>query len=841
MSDQPVQGVVSTIAAKCKRCYNCVRSCPAKAIRVQSGQAWVMAERCIGCGNCLRVCAQNAKQVQSALEEVQGLLSLTARGPGHPGPADDVPVSLAGPGCPGPRDGRRPVVAILAPSYPGAFEHLDAGHVVAGVRALGFDKVMEVGFGAEMVAAAYVRLLKSRPWGTVISTACPALVGYIEKYMPELVPMLAPIVSPMVALGRAVKEQLAPGAAVVFIGPCIAKKVERLSPAVAGAVDAVLSFTGLQELWQQRGLDPASLPPATADDPLPYMGAVFPVSGGLLKAAAIEADVLDDSILVVEGPDRCLAALRELGEGNVAPRLVDALFCEGCIAGPAYADSLSLLARKERVTAHVRTLQRQARQLTRSLRQVAGVNVGRSFTPQPLQASQPTETEIRDILAKTSKLTPADELNCGACGYPTCRDKAIAVYQGLAEPEMCLPYLIDQLQVNLDQITRGREELARTRELAWRAQQLASMGELAADIGQQISNPLARLVLFAQLLRDNMPADDVRREDVANIVAEALHCREVLSSLQGFARQREPQWEETQVSAIVARALGELQTKLQAASVTVEQHLPANLPPLVADPAQLAQVLVNVLTNSLEAMDGGGTITITGRLSEDRRMVEVDVHDPGRGIPPHLLERVFQPFVTTKQDLRGAGLGLPVAHGIMQAHGGELLIDSAPGEGTTVTLRLRAEAAPRVGAGALKVMIVDDDPDFLEQHRLMLESAGFAVVAAERSDEALEVANREIPDAFVLDMMMERTDSGARLARALRRDPRFRKSPIIMLTSVVDDMGFDFHRNPETVLEWMKADAWFDKPAPMVEICDKIRSLLPDPGDPGEASSPTTE
>jgi len=125
-----------------------------------------------------------------------------------------------------------------------------------------------------------------------------------------------------------------------------------------------------------------------------------------------------------------------------------------------------------------------------------------------------------------------------------------------------------------------------------------------------------------------------------------------------------------------------------------------------------------------------------------------------------------------------------------------------------------------------RVLIVDDDPDFLEQHRIMLSGMGFTVVTAERSDEALEVTDREIPDAFVLDMMMERTDSGARLARALRRDPRFRHSPIVLLTSVVQETGFEFQRNPKEVLEWMKADAWFDKPAPVAELTNTIKRLL---------------
>jgi len=135
---------------------------------------------------------------------------------------------------------------------------------------------------------------------------------------------------------------------------------------------------------------------------------------------------------------------------------------------------------------------------------------------------------------------------------------------------------------------------------------------------------------------------------------------------------------------------------------------------------------------------------------------------------------------------------------------------------------------------AAKVLLVDDDPDFLEQHRLMLEGMGFAVVTAESSAAAVEVADRERPEAFVLDLMMEQADSGARLSRTLRRDPRFRRAPIVLLTSVSDEMGFEFHRNPQEVLEWMKADAWFDKPAPVGELAATLRRLLAErAGEPG--------
>jgi two-component system NtrC family sensor kinase len=793
----PAIGVVTTIAAKCRRCYNCVRSCPAKAIRVQGGQAQVMPERCIGCGNCIRVCAQGAKQVQSALQTVLGML---AKG--------------------------SPTVAILAPSYPAAYAGVSAGQVVGAVRAVGFSRVMEVGFGAEMVARAYADLLRRPPGHAVIATPCPALVSYVQKHMPELSPNLAPLVSPMIALGRAIKQQYLPGAQVVFVGPCIAKKAELAEPTVTGAVDAALTFLELEELLTLRGVDLAQAMPSVADEPLPHFGALFPVSGGLLRAAAVQADLMDDGIAVVEGPDRCLAALRELREGQFPARFVDALLCEGCVAGPAYGGNTSPLARKALVTAHVRQLQARARAVPRALKSVSRIDLTRRFEMPAVPSHVPTEVEIRDILASTNKHGPADELNCGACGYATCRDKAIAVCEGLAETEMCLPYLIDQLQVNLERLSRSKEEIERAREAAIRAEQLASMGRLASDIAHELSNPLGKIAAFAQLLRDNMATEDSRREDLTTIVAEALHSREVLASLEGFARQREPHFQRVNLHQLVERAVEEAGPALALHEAELSIQVDPELPEITADPDLMAQVLVHLVTNSLEALDGVGKVEILARASADQQSLELVVRDDGPGIDPHLLPRLCEPFVTTKSDRPGAGLGLAVAHGVVQAHGGTLEIASKVGVGTSVTLRLPSDALPAAPVEAVKVLVVDDDPDFLEQHRIMLTGMGFEVVTAERSDEAIEVSNREIPDAFVLDLMMERTDSGARLARALRRDPRFRRAPIVMLTSVVRDVGFDFYRNPREVLEWMKADAWFDKPAPVAELAATIQRLL---------------
>ncbi len=798
MSEPTPFSVVSTIAAKCRRCYHCVRHCPAQAIRVQGGQATVIAERCIGCGRCVRACAQEAKRVLPGVPDAQALLA-----------------------------SERPTVAILAPSYPALYRDASPGQVVSAVRRLGFAHVYEVGFGGDMVAREYARLLRTAERHPILSSPCPALVAYIRKHQPELVPHLAPIVSPMVALGRAVKQVYAPGADVVFIGPCIAKKAEHRDPTVAGAVDAVLTFRELTEFLRDEGIEPFSCDESEPDYPLPRFGAALPLAGGLLRAAAIGADILDDQILVIDGETRCISVLQRLRETAPYAVLIDMLLCEGgCIAGPGFPPAAVPYISRHLVTDRVRRLATSEAELESALAEVADVDLSCTFLPEPLPLAWPTEREIREVLIKTNKLTPQDELNCGACGYATCREKAIAVCQGRAELEMCLPYLIEQMQVNIDRLTRSKEEVERARAAATRAQQLASMGELAADVAEEISKPLGSIAAYGHLLREALPSDSALRADAEAIVSEAEQCIDVILGLEGFARVREPNWESVHVASVVERAVAEASARLGDGAIEILREAPDSLPELICDPLQIKNVLVRLLTNSIEAIDGAGTVAISASLAQSGQWLDLRVRDTGRGIPEDLLPRICQPFVTTKTGETAAGLGLPYAHGVVQAHAGEMLFDTKTGRGTTVTVRLPLRQASGPRREAVKVLLIDDDPDILTIHRITLERVGFEIVTAERSDEALEVATREIPDAFVIDLVMEKTDSGARLARALRRDPRFRNAPVIIVTSVVDDIGFEFARNPEEVLQWMRADAWFDKPADPSALAETIHRLL---------------
>lgn len=652
--------VIDTIQDRCKRCYTCVRNCPAKAIRVVEGQARVLEDRCIACGSCVRVCSQSAKRIESGVEEVLALLS-----------------------------GDRPVAACLAPSFPAAFSGARPGQVVSAMRRLGFSMVMEVAFGAELVSREYAKLYSQASNRPIITTPCPALVGYVEKHMPALLPFLAPVVSPGVALGRAIKEKIAPEAKVVFIGPCIAKKAEIKDPEVAGAVDAVLTFNEAEEMLRAAGIQVSELEESETDGPLPAVASIFPVSGGLLRSAGIRGDVLESEVLVAEGADRILPLLAELESGNIRPRFLDLLLCNGCIDGPAMNHGLSVFARREAVTQYVacRMAGRSQDALDADVRKFRPSSLGRGYRNLKPDLPVPTEEEIRNILRRINKTKKEDELNCGACGYSTCREKAVAVYQGLAELQMCLPYLIDQLEVSNTALREAEEQLIQSAKLA-------SMGQLAAGIAHEINNPLGTVTLFAHLMLKSMPEDDPRRADLQMIVDEAARCKEIVAGLLDFSRRGKLKLRSINVNAVLDEALASVEKRPEFDRVRVEKMYAANLPEIQADGAQLRQVFVNLMVNAAEAMHGGGTLTLTTRLSQDGGSVVVSVSDTGCGIPRENLDKLFTPFFTTKQIGKGTGLGLAVAYGIIKMHHGSIEVQSTVGKGTTFEIAL-----PRVQPG----------------------------------------------------------------------------------------------------------------------------------------------
>jgi len=403
-------GVLSTIEARCRDCYKCIRNCPVKAIRVSLGHAEVVDERCIKDGRCVLVCPQDAKKIQNDLPRVQELLQ-----------------------------GEDPVVVSLAPSFVAAFSEGTEGQVVAALKKLGFREVRETAEGAEWVAKEHARLL-SEGRKNIISSSCPAINALIYKYYPQYISYLAPVVSPMVAHARLIRREYEK-VKVVFIGPCIAKKAEIEEEEIRGEVDAVLTFKELKSWFQEEHISLSTLEEAEMDASLVEWGRAFPVEGGLLKTASLDAGMLSREVMVITGIDRCRQFLDDLKNARTNFGMVEMMSCEGgCIDGPVLQSLLSPYERRRKVIDYAEKAKTLSNLLP-SRKIISLPDLGRDFIPRPVPQPQVPEEEIKRILSLTGKFSPQDELNCGACGYNSCREKAQAVYQGMAEAEMCIPFM----------------------------------------------------------------------------------------------------------------------------------------------------------------------------------------------------------------------------------------------------------------------------------------------------------------------------------------------------------------------------------------------------------------
>jgi two-component system NtrC family sensor kinase len=670
-------GIVTTIPEKCKRCYSCVRECPAKAIKVIHGQATVIEEQCIACGNCIKVCAQKAKKVEDSTMLVKHMLA-----------------------------GRERTFACLAPSFPVAFHTVHPGKVIAALRRLGFHDVWEVAFGAELISREYAKLFKEslRTGRYVISTPCPAIVSYVSKYLPSLQDALAPIVSPMIAVARAIRKRYKEEVRIVFIGPCIAKKKEIRDPCVQGQVDAVLTFDELQAMIEAAGIDVQKQKVSDFDGPPCYLGRSLPIPGGLLRTTGLQADILENDVLVTEGKDRVMGVLKEIVEGKSRARLFDVLFCEGCINGPKMTNDLSVFARKELLADYILEQNRftMRRELVEALSEFDELDLSRQFTHEAVVLPQPDEQQIAAALKAMRKFGPEDQLNCGSCGYPTCRDKAIAVCQGLAEIEMCLPYLVEELETTLHELQHSHQELASAQTRLLHTERLASMGQISAGVAHEINNPLSTILLYSHMLLKRHRDGDPEAEEVQMILSEANRCRNIMRGLLDFARQSRVAKQLTEMGALVEEVVANLRLKLPSRTVRLESEVEGGMPSIMVDADQVRQMLINLVQNGIDAIEGEGVVRIGARLSPKVEALEINVTDTGCGMPEKMLAEIFTPFYTTKQLGKGTGMGLSIVYGVVKMHSGDISVKSEPGKGTTftVSLPLKEKRSPvMIGGG----------------------------------------------------------------------------------------------------------------------------------------------
>jgi len=409
--------VIKTDLANCMDCYRCVRACPVKAISVHEGQAHVVDSLCIQCGTCVHECPQHAKLIISELDQVKALIS----------------------------SGRK-VVCSIAPSFPAAFGGWKARRLPSALRRLGFSHVAETAEGADEISKASVCALGTRK----VFTSCPAVVNYVEHYKPDYLEYMVEVASPMIAHAKMLRDQLGEDIDVVFIGPCAAKKGEAKRENNKDLVQAVLTFSELNEWLEEEGIELATCTESDFQRKNDYHNArLFPIQGGMLKTCGIEDDVKSSDVMHLSG-SKAVKELFSIPPSEWNFKAVEPLFCDGgCIGGPGFPKDESLFIRQKRVKEYV-----QSYSSTDDKQPKTSVDLKTVFSPQKrsLALEQVSDEEIERILIETGKANPEDRLNCGACGYNNCREKAAAIALGMAEASMCMPQMKRLAQQRMDKI-----------------------------------------------------------------------------------------------------------------------------------------------------------------------------------------------------------------------------------------------------------------------------------------------------------------------------------------------------------------------------------------------------
>jgi len=631
--------LVFTVKDRCRVCYTCVRECPVKAIKIINGQAEVISERCIGCGNCTKVCSQQAKVFIDTTAPVYEYL----------------------------KSGQK-TVALVAPSFAAEISEIKDYKIVIGMlRKLGFDYVVEVGFGADLVSKEYKKLMDDKEAQKSISSDCPAIVYYVRHYHPELIDYLAPIASPMVAMVRVIKKKYGEDLKTVFIGPCIAKKAE------SNEVDQVLTFIEMRSMLKNAGITMNDVTPSDFDPPLAGKASIFPVTRGKLHSINKSDDICDENIIVASGRVHFREAIKEFDEELNKSQHLELLCCEGCIMGPGMTNNGKLFKKTTDIRNYVRNKMENFDYSSweNEYHAVKNMDFSQKFSPADRRIPTPSVEAIAEVLKNIGKTKPEDHLNCGACGYDTCIEHAIAIVEGFAETEMCLPNTIEKLHHSINDLNLSNERLASAQQSLKQSEKLANMGQLSAGIAHELNNPLGIITMYSNILKDEAPADSPVHKDLELIVEQADRCKKIVGGLLNFARKNQVNLTETNIVNFTQHSLDSI---IIPENITVDLQSSLTNPYAFIDNDQWMQVLTNIEKNAIEAMPEGGKLTIA--LSESNGDVEFSIADTGTGISKENLDKIFTPFFTTKPIGKGTGLGLPLIYGIVKMHNGQIYHDS---------------------------------------------------------------------------------------------------------------------------------------------------------------------
>lgn len=491
---------------KCVLCYACVRVCPTKAIAVKVNEEYpqVLHNRCIGCGACVTICTPAALRWPDSTAEAMNLI----RSP-------------------------RKVAAIVDPSISGEFPDItDYRKFVSMIRTLGFDYVNEVSFGADLVGREYRELFTHFKGRYHLSANCPSLVSYIEKFHPELIDNIAPIINPMVATAKVVRKRYGADTGVVFIGPCVSAKHEATLHQDDGHVDVVLTFQELRLLFTENNIVESTLEYSEFDEPIGYTGSLYPLSNGMVQAAGIDDNLLTGNVITTGGSEKFLESVRTFKtHAELIKRHFDIYFCNGCMMGPGTSLNGKKYIRRTLTTeyANKRLTTFDKERWDKDMANFGTIDFERTFQNDDQRIAQPETEKINEVLKVIGKPPDKSHLGCGACGYESCHEFAVAVSKGLAKPEMCLTFNLKNQSDYIKTLKSTNEKLARTEtalkeseQRARREQQLAQEAtEIITAMMQKLPSGVVIVDQDLKILQANRTFIDILGED-ARMIDEVI-------------------------------------------------------------------------------------------------------------------------------------------------------------------------------------------------------------------------------------------------------------------------------------------------------------------------------
>jgi ferredoxin len=505
------QPLLTVDSSKCTLCYTCIRICPVKAILVRHNQSFAEIDdnRCVGCGNCLDICPEEAISFRSSTAAVTNLL-----------------------------DGSTKVAAIVDPSISGEFDDItDYRKFVKMIRELGFDYVLEVSFGIDLIAARYKSLLEDFRGKYYIFSNCPAVVMHIEKYNPDLINNLAPVITGMTLTAKVARAVYGNDLKVVAISPCIAAKREAFRYDGDGRVDELITFRELREMFADRKIEESKLEFSDFDQPLGAAGALYPVSEGIIQAAGLSEDLLEGTIITSEGADNIKAALEEFSDHiDDLQKHFNLFYCEGCLMGPGTSPGRQKFLRRTLVTDYAKKRDKifDKQEWSTHFTAFSKLPTEAAFKNDDQRMEEPSEEKIADIMRIIGKGDEVGMRGCSACGYPSCREFAIAVAKGLAKTEMCQSHNLRNQQEYIKSLRVTNEKLALTRQALEESEKEARKEkEAALEAMETTKAMLQKIPTGIVLVNDTLKIIQANQTFIKLLGEDVAEINEIIPGLAG--------------------------------------------------------------------------------------------------------------------------------------------------------------------------------------------------------------------------------------------------------------------------------------------------------------------